>query len=68
MEQKEKLLKQIEDIQKKIDRIEEKKTKKISKLVMKHNLADFDEKILDQEFALLKEKLKGQVIDTKKNS
>lgn len=68
MEQKDKLLKQMADIQKKIDALEEKQAKKISKLVKKHGLMDFDEKTLDKEFSLLKEKLKNKTIDAKKNS
>ena len=68
MEQKDKLLKQMADIQKKIDALEEKQVKKISKLVKKHGLMDFDEKTLDKEFSLLKEKLKDKTIDAKKNS
>lgn len=68
MEQKNKLLKQMAELQKKIDSLEEKQAKKIAKLIKKHGLMDFDEKILDQEFALLKEKLKTKTIDAKKNS
>lgn len=68
MEQKDKLLKQMADIQNKIDALEEKQVKKISRLVKKHSLMDFDEKTLDKEFSLLKEKLKNKTIDAKKNS
>lgn len=68
MENKDKLLKQMADIQNKIDALEEKQAKKISKLVKKHGLMDFDEKILEKEFSLLKEKLKSKTIDAKKNS
>lgn len=68
MDKKEKLLKQMADLQQKIDAIEERQIKKISKLVKKHGLMDFDEATLDTAFALLKEQLGSQTMDVKKNS
>lgn len=71
MDKKEKLLKQLEDVKKKIGDLELKQSKQITKLVLKHGLESFDLKTLDKEFKILKNKLieseSSTDIDAKKN-
>jgi hypothetical protein len=73
IDKKQSLLDQIKKIQSKIDNIEKQRADKINKLAKKFKLFDLDDKILEQEFSLIKEKHlavleKNQTInDIKKN-
>ena len=56
LDKKQALLNQLEQIQLKINKFEDKRTKLITKLAKKFNLIDLDPKIIEQEFSLIREK------------
>lgn len=53
---KQTLLEQLNKIQSKIDNLEKQKADRVSKLAKKHQIIELDEKIIEQEFLLIKEK------------
>lgn len=53
---KQALLEQMKKIQSKIDNIEKQRAEKINKLAKKFKLYDLDDKIIEREFSLIKDK------------
>lgn len=72
-DKKQVLLDQLKRIQSKIDNIEKQRAEKITKLAKKFKLFDLDDKIIEQEFSLIKEKYQAtleknqNIDDIKKN-
>lgn len=58
---KQALLDQLNKIQSKLDNIDKQRAEKITKLAKKFKLLDLDEKIIEHEFSLIKEKYRSVI-------